>query len=237
MQLTIISSIIIQREILQSKLNTISHLISLELATKFQVITRTSYKYSIHEVHSSYFFLQNTVKFTHTHFTSQSNKLTFVSTKYIIRQVKQEIFQQLSCQSSIHTLVRRSNLFQQTSTDKYRTTVSTLQVTRTIFIYIRFHVNKHTFTSLIPLTQSQPFLIISPQIRFLTSLRILQCNSHYCRVSRTCNIVVNTNSSQVVTHLKVSTIVQDITFFTVFFNSRSKTRYLRTSFQIFSRYI
>src|SRR5699024_2056316 len=138
---------------------------------------------------------------------------------------------------SIVTLVRRSNLSQQTSTNEYRTTISTLQITRTIFVYIRFHVNQHTFTSLIPFTKSNPFLIVSPQIRFLTSFRMLQSNSHYCRIRRTCNIVVDTNSSKVVTHLKVSTIVQDITFFTVLFNSRSKTINLATSFQILCRNI
>ena len=235
MQLTIVSNIVIQREILQSQLDTISHLISLELTTKSKAVTRTSYKYSINQVHVNYLFLQNSIEFTDTHFTSQCNKLTFVSTKYIVRQVKQEVFQQFCSKMSIVTSVRRSNLFQQTSTNKYWTTVSTLQITRTIFIYIRFHVNQHTFTSLIPFTQSYPFLIISPQIRLLTSLRILQSNCHYRRISRTSNIIINTNCSKIITHLEMSIIVQDITFFTVFFNSRSQTRYLATRFQEFCR--
>ena len=92
MQLTIVSNIVVQREILQSQLDTISHLISLELTTESKTITRTSYKYSINKVHVNYLFLQNSIEFTDTHFTSQCNKLTFVSTKFIVRQVKQEVF-------------------------------------------------------------------------------------------------------------------------------------------------
>ena len=183
MQFTVVHQIIIQWEVFQCEFNTVSHLECLELTTKSKVITRTCYEYCINQVHVNNFFFQDSVEFSHTHFTSQGNKLTFVSTKYIVRQVEQEIFQQFCSQFSVITSVRWSNLFQQTSTDKYRTTVSTFQVTRTIFVYIIFHVNQHSFTSLIPFSHGFPFLIICPQIRFLTCFRILQCNCHYSRIS------------------------------------------------------
>ena len=228
MQLTIVSSIVIQREILQSQFNTIRHCVSLKLTTELQIITRTSYEYCVNQVHVSHLFFKYTVKFTHTHFTSQGNELTFISTQYIVRQVKQEVFQQFSCQTSIITSVRRSNLFQQTSTDKCRTTILTFQITRTIFVYVVLIVYQSSFKTFVPLTHCNPFLECRPQIRSFTSLRIFQSYCHNCRVSRTCDIIRQTYCSQIVTHLEVSIVVQDISLFTIFFISRSQTVYLAT---------
>ena len=92
---------------------------------------------------------------------------------------------------------------------------------RTVFIYIRLRVNHHSLTSLRPLTHCLPFLIIRPQVRSLTSFRIFQSNPKYCRISCTCNIIIQASRKQEVSHLEMSIIIQDITLFTVLFVSRS----------------
>ena len=237
MQHTIIGRIIIQREVLQRQLDTISHLVRYKLTTQYQSLTRTANELRINQVHSSCFFLQDTIKLTHTHLTSQGNKLTLVRTQDVIRKIEQEILDQFRSKLSIVTTVRRSNLLQKTSRDINRTSICTHQRSRTILINITLRVNHHTLTSLRPFTHSLPLLIVRPQIRSLTSFRIFQSNPQYCRICGTSDIIIKTSSKQEVSHLEMSVIVQDITLFAVLFISRSQTRYLATRSKQFTRNI
>ena len=55
-----------------------------------------------------------------------------------------------------------------------------------------------------------------------------QCDSEYCRISITCNIVRKTKSCKVITHLKWSLIADDICLITVLLICRTNTAYLTT---------
>ena len=220
---------------LNCQLNTISHSVSCELTTQLQVLTRTCNEVCINHIEASCLLLQDTVELTNTHLTGQSNELTLVSTDNVVAEIEQVILEQLCSQLCIITYVSWSNLLEQTCRDWNETTISTLQIVSTICITVRVSEQQLLLLSLLPLTKSLPILIVRPQIRLLTCLRISQSDSQYCRVSITSDIVSKTHSHQAITHLKWSLIVDDICLITVLLVCRTDTVYLTAWEQILTR--
>ena len=110
----------------------------------------------------------------------------------------------------------------------FRTSICTLVNIGTIAQTVALREQESCLLSLLPLTESLPVLIVRPQIRALTSLRILQCDSQYSAVCITGDIVCKTKVLEVVTHLKWSLIVDDISLIAVLLVSRTQTAYLTT---------
>ena len=114
----------------------------------------------------------------------------------------------------------------------FRTSVRAFKAICTICVAVAVREQKELLLTTLPLTKSEPVLIISPEIALLTGLGILQSDSEDCAISITGDIISQTQRCKIVTHLKRSLIVDDISLITILLISRTDTAYLTTRHQI-----